>query len=97
MADLCAGFLVLLDRPVIDKTGLAGRFNMRVDLSGEEPAVLERPRSLPGLSDPFASAPPAVNFGVAKTALEKIGLDLESANASGAFIVIDQIERPSTN
>ena len=54
-------------------------------------------RGLLALSDPSGSAPPAVKFGVAKAAMEKIRLDMVSANAAGAFNVIDQLERPSAN
>jgi bla regulator protein BlaR1 len=97
MTDLCAGLLVLLDRPVIDKTGIAGKFNLRVDLSGEDPALLDRPRSLPALSDPFGTAPAPLNTDAAKNAMTSLGLKLESANGPGEFIVIDQIDRPSGN
>lgn len=97
MADLSAAFLVLLDRPVIDKTGIAGRFNIRIDLSAEDPALLNQPRSLPALSDPSRIAPPPVNFEVARGAVKTLGLNLESTNGPAEFIVIDQIERPSGN
>ena len=94
MADLCAGLLVLLDRPVLDETGLAGRFNLPVDLSSEDPALLNRPRPLPALSDPMAATPPPVSFNATKQAMKQLGLNLEAANGPGEFIVIDQVERP---
>jgi len=69
LADLCAGFSVLLDRPVVDETGIAGRFNMRLDMS-EDRESLDRPRSLPAVSDPAASPPPPVSFDAAKAAMK---------------------------
>ncbi len=97
VGDLCAGFLVFLDKPVLDETGIAGRFNLDLDLSREDPAILNRLRALPALSDPRVPAPPPVQFEVARNAVQSLGLNLESAQAPGDFIVIDSIERPSPN
>ncbi|MDQ2840668.1 MAG: M56 family metallopeptidase [Acidobacteriota bacterium] len=97
LGDLCAGFSVLLDRHVMDETGIAGRFNMHVDLSVEDTGLLDRPRSLPALSDPTVPASPPVLFNAARTAMKKLGLNLQSTEGPGEFLVIDQIERPSEN
>jgi bla regulator protein BlaR1 len=97
MTDLCAGFSVFLNRPVIDKTGLSGRFDMHLDFSGEDHAILDRPRGLPAVTDPTAPGPPAIPFDSAKAAMERLGLNLAPAQAPGEFLVIDQIERPSTS
>lgn len=94
VTDLCAGFSVLLDRPVLDKTGISGRFNLHLDLSSEHPELLRPPRSLPALSNPTKPAPPPINFEAAKAAMKSLGLDLESTEGPGEFIVIDQVERP---
>ncbi len=95
VADLCAGFSLFLDRSVIDETGLAGRFNFQVDLPPEDRGLLNRPRSVPALSDPTEPAPPPLPFDAVKSAMEKLGLDLKPAMGRGEFIVIDHIERPS--
>ena len=95
MADLCAGFSVLLDRHVLDETGIRGRFNMHLDLSAESRALLNRPRALPAVSDPTVPAPPPVPFSAAKIAMRKLGLDLESTKGPSAFLLIDHVERPS--
>jgi len=97
IADLCTGLSVLLNRQVMDETGITGRFNMRLDLSAEDPGLLNRPRSLPAVSDPTASAPPPVLFSAAKTAMEKLGLNLEPSKGPVEFLVIDHVERPSGN
>jgi uncharacterized protein (TIGR03435 family) len=97
IADLCTGFSVLLDRHVLDETKTAGRFNMHVDFSVEDRGLLNRPRPLPAVSDPTAPALPPVPFEAAKTAMNKLGLNLEPANGPGEFLVIDHIERPPGN
>ncbi|MBV9158433.1 MAG: TIGR03435 family protein, partial [Acidobacteriaceae bacterium] len=94
MADLCAGFSVLLDRRVIDKTGIGGRFNVYVDLSAEDPGLLNHPRSLAALSDPIAAPFPPILFSAAETAMKNLGLNLEASKGPGEFFVIDHIERP---
>ncbi len=95
--DLCTDFATLLERPVIDETGIAGRFNMRVDLSAEDPGLLNRSRSLPAVADPTSPSPPPVLFSAAQTAMQKLGLNLEPAKGPGEFLVIDHIQKPSEN
>jgi uncharacterized protein (TIGR03435 family) len=100
MADLCAGFSVLLDRHVIDKTGIAGRFNINLDLTAEDRELLNRPRSLPALSDPTAPANPPEPSPIVSAliiAVKKLGLKLAPAKGPGEFLVIDHVERPSGN
>jgi bla regulator protein BlaR1 len=95
MTDLCMFFLVTLDRPVIDKTGIAGRFNFHLEVPTG--ALGHGPRGLQALSDPTASAP-AIDpsfISATKTEVKKLGLDLEPASGPGEFLVIDSLERPS--
>jgi bla regulator protein BlaR1 len=73
---------MLVHRPVIDKTGITGRFDIRVEFSreGTEPT-----------SD--LTAPPPIF-----TALqEKLGLRLEGGKGPVEMLVIDHIERPTEN
>lgn len=97
MAELCAGFSVLLDRHVIDNTGIAGRFNLDLDLSAEDSELLNRPRSLPAESDPTMPRTPPILFNAAETAMEKLGLNIETTEGPGEFLIIDHVERPSEN
>jgi bla regulator protein BlaR1 len=97
IADLCASFSVLLDRPIVDETGLTGRFNMHLDLSAEDGALLKRPRAITAVSDPTAPAPPPISFSGTKAALKDLGLDLEPSQGPSEFLVVDKVEKPSIN
>jgi len=73
----------VLDRPVINKTGITGRFDIDVTFSREE--------TQPGTSDP-------TGFPSIFTALEEqLGLKLEPGKGPVDRFVIDRIERPSEN
>ncbi len=100
MTDLRMFFLVTLDRPVVDKTGMTGRFNFHLELP---PEAIEdfrhHARGLPAGSDPAAPAPatdPSLISAI-KTAVKKLGLNLEPTNGPGEFLIIDHVEKPSGN
>jgi uncharacterized protein (TIGR03435 family) len=95
IADLCMFFLVTLDRHVIDETGMAGRFNFRLELPVEE--FGRRARGVPALSDPAAPATEPSLISAIKTGVKKLGLNLEPTEGPGEFLVIDSVERPSDN
>jgi Protein of unknown function (DUF3738) len=100
MARLCGQFSALLDQDVIDKTVIAGAFDIQpesfwANLHPGAPAY-----GTPRRSNPAASpAPPdlADKLTAARSAVEKLGLKLEPAKGSGEFLVIDHVERPSEN
>jgi len=97
MTDLCMFFLVTLDRQVIDKTGIAGRFDFHLELPTGD--LGHRAHGLAALSDPAAPAPAADPSFVsaARTAVNKLGLNLDPAKGPGEFLVIDSVARPSEN
>ena len=97
LAELCAGFSVLLDQHVIDKTGIGGRFNIDLDLSAEDSGLLNRPRSLPAERDPTTPRTPPILFNAAEIAMKKLGLNIQPTEGPGEFLVIDHVERPSGN
>ena len=77
-----------LDRPVVDQTGLSGKF----DFSIEWPAESNRP------SIPNADAPADPQGPTFLEALrEQLGLKLESAKAPIRILVVAHVERPSEN
>jgi uncharacterized protein (TIGR03435 family) len=95
MSDLAAGISSFADRPVIDKTGIKGLFNIQTEgwapmrprpprPPGQEPTAEDR-----SLEDP--STPTLFQiFG-------KLGLTLESQKAPVEIFVIDSAEKPSEN
>jgi uncharacterized protein (TIGR03435 family) len=76
-----------LDRPVIDRTGLSGRF----DIELEAAEIKAAPDYKPGPSD-FGLPPPA-GPTIFVALREQLGLQLEPVDASVAVIVIDHAER----
>ncbi len=73
------------DRPVIDKTGLAGVFDFHLEYAAEDA------RGGAPADDP-AGAP-----SIFTAIQEQLGLKLEPAKGPGEFLVIDSIEKPSEN
>jgi uncharacterized protein (TIGR03435 family) len=94
LAGLCRQFSVALDRDVVDRTGIAGKFDIDLELSGDELFPFARGNSA---GDASAPAVPADPLTAIMAAVQKLGLKLEPAKASAEFIVIDHVERPSAN
>jgi uncharacterized protein (TIGR03435 family) len=86
----------MLDRPVIDKTGLAGVFNFHVEFAPDEtsPGFVMRLRTVPedgGPSDPTGGT------SIFTAMQEQLGLRLEPAKGPKEFLVVEHVERPSGN
>lgn len=86
LTEFATEFSDRLDRPVIDKTGIAGTFNINLDLPDAELYPRES-----GSTDPYST------LDAVRAALRKVGLNLESTKGPGEFLVIDHVERPSEN
>jgi len=95
MQDLCYFFLVAMDRPVIDETGIAGRFNFHLELPAEDSGWFRGAHGSPALRDPAARATDPSFVSAIKIAVRKLGLNLEPAKGRGEFVAIDHVERPS--
>lgn len=80
--------LGILDRPVIDKTGVAGMFNFHVEFAFDD--------STPGIR-PAPSDEPGGGPSIFTAVQEQLGLKLEPAKGPGEFLVIDSVERPTEN
>ncbi|MGA3328309.1 MAG: TIGR03435 family protein [Terriglobia bacterium] len=79
-----------LDRPVIDQTGLQGRYCMKIQYARPQPASSNAGMNIPpplGPSGP--SLPEALQ--------QQLGLKLKPTKGPVEFLVIDHIERPSEN
>jgi uncharacterized protein (TIGR03435 family) len=84
----------VLDRPVVDQTGLQGRFDFQLRWTPDE-------TQFAALRPPGAPPPPpqgTETFPDLFTAIQQqLGLKLESTKAQTDVLVIDKIERPSEN
>jgi uncharacterized protein (TIGR03435 family) len=113
VANLCEALSFKMDRDVIDKTGIQGKFDIHVEINPDNVgtgAVV--PAASGGSNDagpPAASDPRSMladllhdiqktNEGVLGPALQQqLGLKIESGKGPGETIVIDHIERPTQN
>ena len=78
-----AGILrAVLDRPIVDRTSVKGRYNFHLHFAGAQTATQP--------SDP---AGPSIFTAIE----EQIGLKLESARGPAEFFIIDAVERPTEN
>ncbi|MGB9458991.1 MAG: M56 and DUF3738 domain-containing protein [Bryobacteraceae bacterium] len=89
---------MVLGRPVVDRTGFTGTFDLRLDFTPDE-AAAGLPRSA-GAGNP--EGPPAATDSTGPPAIftaiqEQLGLKLESAKGPVEVLVIDHVERPSQN
>jgi len=69
------------DRPVVDQTGLSGRFDFLLKWTPD------------GAQTEDPNAPPAIFTAIQ----EQLGLKLEPVKALVDVLVIDHVERPSEN
>ncbi len=84
----------VLDRPVVDQTGLQGRFDFQLLWTPDETqfASLRGPGPLPTPPDGAETQPDLF------TAIQQqLGLKLESTKAQTDVLVIDKVEKPSEN
>jgi bla regulator protein BlaR1 len=84
---------VILDRPVVDQTGIAGKFNIHLEFSPDQAVpTLRRPGSEEPAADTNLGRPPIL------TAIQQqLGLKLLPSTGPVESLVIDHIERPSEN
>jgi len=88
LAASLAGF-VGEGRPVIDRTGLSGRFDFTMEWAHETNGA--PPSDAPSTpSDPLGPTP-------LQALRDQLGLKLLAAKASVQILVIDRVERPSEN
>jgi uncharacterized protein (TIGR03435 family) len=84
---------VSTDRPVVDKTGLKGLFDIDVDGDGLM-VNFRRPRGEMGAVE---SGPPDAPESGLFSILDHLGLKLETAKGPVEIVVIDHVERPTEN
>ena len=90
-------------RPVIDKTDLKGLFDFRLQFSPEGLNLPGPPGGLPPVAGPTANpggitpTTPADTIASLFTALQDLGLKLESSKAPIEVMVIDSVQKPTMN
>ena len=87
--DLSRALGVDLDRIVINRTAIAGKFDFHLEFAPDE--------TTPALKSWLAAADPSSGPSIFTAIQQQLGLKLESAKGPREFLVIDSIERPSEN
>jgi uncharacterized protein (TIGR03435 family) len=92
--DEFAGFLqsAVLDRPVVNKTGIDGRYDMTMSFTPDLTQFNGRPPKIPELADGVDPAPDLF-LGLQ----QQIGLKISSEKTAVDVIAIDHAEKPSAN
>jgi uncharacterized protein (TIGR03435 family) len=97
MAGLLGILASQVDRPIIDKTGLTGMFDFHLEYI---PSRFSGPARLNGaVMPPDASKSPddAEGLSIFTALKEQLGLKLTPANGSVEVLVIDAVEKPSSD
>ncbi len=82
----------VLDRPVVDRSGVAGRYDFTLLWTPDESQFKGM-----GIRVPTPTGDPNAPPGLFTAIQEQLGLRLESTRAAADVIVIDRVERPSEN
>jgi uncharacterized protein (TIGR03435 family) len=82
----------VLDRPVLDQTGLEGRWDFTLNWTPDESQFKGMGVTIPPPTE-SADAPPNLYTAIQ----EQIGLKLEATRAPADVMVIDHVEKPSAN
>lgn len=82
-----------MDRPVVDKTGLAGYYDLKLDWAQEHPGEPNGSSMLGGIQEQLGLTGPSIF-----TALhDELGLSLEPGKGPVTTIVIDSVEKATPN
>jgi uncharacterized protein (TIGR03435 family) len=98
IADFASGLLASrLDRPVVDKTGVAGKFNFHLEFSPA--ATASGSFGGEGTDNGGGSAPTTDSAGpsIFTAIQEQMGLKLSSDKGPVEVLVVDHVEKPSAN
>ncbi|HEY6392831.1 MAG TPA: M56 and DUF3738 domain-containing protein, partial [Bryobacteraceae bacterium] len=92
MAMLASQLSVPLGRTVLDKTGLTGQYDIKLEFTPED-----GPGRGPGDGAEAAPPPDATGPSIFTALQEQLGLKLESSKGPVEIIIIDRIEKPTAN
>ena len=100
MSDLALVLSSFSDRPVIDRTGVQGLFDIKLQwnpFAGRAQPTEDVPRA-PGAEAREGVSPDPASLPTLFTALEQqLGLKLESRKGPVEIYIIDHVERPAAN
>ena len=95
MADLVRELAMTLGRPVLDKTGFAGEFDLNLNYTDD---ALPKPPAAAAPEVPNGNGlPPEPNVSMVFAAMEQLGLKLAPAKGPVEVLVVDHAERPTAN
>jgi uncharacterized protein (TIGR03435 family) len=83
---------VVLDRPVIDQTGVAGKFDFQFTFTPDDSQFNGHPPRVPPQAETTSVAP-----GLFEAIEQQLGLKLGPGKAPVDVLVIDHVEKPSAN
>jgi uncharacterized protein (TIGR03435 family) len=95
LAELAEGLSPMTDHPVVDMTGLPGKYDMTLDISMQELMNVARAAGAAVPPPPTGDAASDPGNTVAM-AVQAIGLKLDPRKVPTAFIVVDHIEKMPT-
>jgi len=83
----------ILGQPVVDNTGLSGRWDFTLNWTPDETQFMDRGMKLPPPAADDANAPPPLFTAIQ----QQLGLKLEAQKTDATVMVIDHVEHPSPN
>jgi bla regulator protein blaR1 len=87
-----------VDRAVVDKTGLSGRFDFTIEyMPGEDDRLARSVLSLSGAPNPNARPRESNGPSLLEAVRKQLGLKLVSDKGPVQILVVDHVERPSEN
>jgi uncharacterized protein (TIGR03435 family) len=95
MGDFASWMQTVLDRPVVDQTGITGKYDFQLKWTPDDSqfAVFRGTGALPPPPKDDPNPPPALYTAIQ----EQIGLKMGPAKVPVDVIVIDHVEKPSAN
>jgi uncharacterized protein (TIGR03435 family) len=84
--------MLVLDRPVVDRTGIMGRFDFQCRFTPDDSQFSGHPPPLPPPTDTANSSP-----GLFEAIQQQLGMQLDAEKIPVDVIAIDHVEKPSPN
>lgn len=84
--------LLVLDRPVVDHTGLTGKYDINITFTPDDSLFNGQPPPFPKIADGVEPAP-----GLFDAIQQQIGLKLTAEKTQVSVIAVDHVEKPSAN